>query len=100
MATNFPPIDPNEIITLTFDFSDGLISSEVITVADLSVSVISGTDVDASTRFGYPQISGTNVLVRASNCVDDTDYHLRVKIQTSNVNKELVIGHNVLCRTS
>ncbi|SEO63963.1 hypothetical protein [Nitrosovibrio sp. Nv6] len=71
----FASKDPEENITLTFDFS-ALAAS--IANPEITIEVVSGTDADAQAMLsGAAQVDGNKVLQRVTGGVDGVDYHLR-----------------------
>lgn len=79
----FTSKDPEETITITFDFSN--ITKEVFN-PEIDVSVVSGTDENASDiLYLAPQIYQRNkVLQRIISGVDIVDYQFRCKVTTAN----------------
>lgn len=71
--------DPEEIVTVTFDFTDlaTSVASPVITC-----SVFSGQSDQASQAMvsGLPQVSGLTVLQRIVGGIDGNTYKLRCRI--------------------
>jgi hypothetical protein len=77
--------DPEEIITVTFDFTEEL-GSETISAATQVVSalVTSGADADvAATLSGAPTVAGGLVYQKFRNGVDGNNYKLRCRVDTS-----------------
>lgn len=78
---SFPPKDPAEIITVTFDFSELAVS---VTDPQVSIAPVQGgndTSADAM-RSGAPTISGALVSQKIIAGVDGTSYELRCMADT------------------
>jgi hypothetical protein len=59
-GNNFSEINPAETVTLTFDFGPMLTAGVTISVPQASCSVISGTDLNPSSRLdGAPSITSS-----------------------------------------
>ena len=81
----FSPIDSNEVVTLTSDFSADLQSGEILTgTPTFTLLVASGTDATPAARLnGAPQISGVYVLQSVKTCVSGTNYYALAICSTS-----------------
>ena len=79
-------------MVLTFQFAAGLALGETLNAPTATITVLNGTDALASTRFGTPQKSGTDVLIKASGCLDGVDYHVKIVVTTSNTDKVLALA--------
>jgi len=77
--------DPEEIVTITFDFTRDL-GAEAIAAASqvVTIAVVSGADPNVGqVPNGAPQISGTKVLQSIKQGVHLVDYSTRCRIDTS-----------------
>lgn len=77
--TRFSDKDPEEVLILTFNFSE---LTAAVTLPDVSITRKSGT-ADASpgnVLDGAPSISGAKVLQRVKGGTAGTDYALRCKV--------------------
>lgn len=78
----FSPKDPEEIITVTFDFSN--VVADTPTAAAVTAAVASGPDDAAVAAMvsGSPSISGALVRQRIINGKAGTTYSIRCRIDT------------------
>jgi hypothetical protein len=85
--------DPEEIITLSFDFEDDL-NGETISVGTpvFTIAVSEGVDPDVGQMpNGAPQIAGALVLQSVKQGVAPVNYKTRCRIDTSG-GRRLVLG--------
>lgn len=82
----FDPLDPEEIVALTFDFS--ALATEIVTSAEspqVSISRHSGADDarDLSAMLvGAPQVIGLTVRQKVTASVNGTTYTVRCRVDT------------------
>ncbi len=81
--------DPEEIIDVSFDFTDDLAGEAIVAAsAVVSIAVSSGADPNVAAMIsGAPTINGSVVLQRIVNGVDKAAYHLRCRIDTASGRK-------------
>jgi hypothetical protein len=80
----FDPKDPEEVVTLTFDFADELGAETINPGPAVAVAVKKGADPDvAQVANGAPQVSGATVLQSVKAGVAGVDYAVRCKATTS-----------------
>lgn len=81
--------DPDEIITVTFPFTDELGSATISSVDYVTAAVVSGgEDADvASMLNGAAQVSGGDVLHSIRNGVNGVNYKLRCRVALSDGRK-------------
>lgn len=82
----FPDKDPEEVITLSFDFSADLAGELINGAPVVSVTVFAGTDASPSDLLnGAAQLDGTStkVLQSVKAGLADVDYRVKVKVPTS-----------------
>jgi len=85
MTKLWPSKDPEEIITVTFDFTDDLNGAAITGgSAVTSVSVAEGADQDyAQTKNGAEEIQGAKVLQSVKLGLNGVNYRWQGKINTS-----------------
>lgn len=72
--------DPEEIITVTFPFSEELGAATIDSVDSVSISIVNGTDPDVGAMLnGAAQISAGDILQSVRNGVAAVDYKLRCR---------------------
>jgi hypothetical protein len=84
--TFFPEKDPEEILTLTFDFSADLAGETINGAPVVSVAAYSGTDAaPGDVLNGAAQLDGTStkVLQSVKAGLADVDYRVKVKVTTA-----------------
>jgi hypothetical protein len=102
-GNDFSPIDPDELVTATFDFGRWLPQGVVITsVASILCEVYSGTDATPAARLiGGPAIAASPLTGAASAAVlqqwgplvAGTVYRFTAEINTSDNQKLVLYGH-------
>ena len=87
--------DPEEMIVITFDFSDALVDGEVLTsIVALEFDVTMGTDPDPQAILAAaPLINTTNVQVQApiTGGLDGVNYSIKAVAATNNPSKRLAV---------
>lgn len=74
MTTRFSTKDPDEDVTVEFDFVDFGTPS----APDIEIGVIAGADATPEAiRLGSPSIIGTKVYQRITGGIDEVEYELR-----------------------
>jgi hypothetical protein len=88
----FDEKDPEEVVTLTFDFTDELGAETIEPGPAVTIAVRKGADPDvAQVVNGAPQVSGATVLQSVKAGVAGVDYAVRCKVTTSG-GRVLVLG--------
>lgn len=87
--------NPSESIVLSFDFTNGLVSPEILSgTPTVSITTSFGTDASPSSVLnGSASIDSTNklVLVPIQGGLDGCDYEIKVIAPTTNVKKILAL---------
>lgn len=85
--------DPQEIVTLGWDFSALLEDAETLMTATASVTVVEGTDATPSAiLFGAPEIGGVTVRHAIQAGVAGVLYRIAAVVDTSLGNRYLEVG--------
>lgn len=80
----FAAKDPEEIVTLTFDFSLDLNLSETIASPVTTVELVRGVDpAFAAVQNGAGQVSGSSILQSVKAGIAGCEYRVKVKVTTS-----------------
>ena len=99
MSTAWPPIDPQEIVIVTFDYASELTSGETISSASVSVALVSGPDPTPSSMLsGSPTIAGALVYQLINGRPNGSDYKLRCVAAISPNGRQLVRSATVSTR--
>lgn len=94
VGSDFQPSDTGESESYTFDFSNDFATSETISSATWSISVVSGTDASASSRLvGSPSNTSTKSSQRVTGLQDGVTYLLRAVVITSAGNTISLYSH-------
>ena len=83
---SFPEKDPEEVVTLTFDFTKDLGAETINGAPVIALTVVSGTDpASAAVLNGAAQLDGTSKMVVQSvkAGVANVDYRVKVKVPTT-----------------
>ena len=91
MTDRFPVADPSEVLVLTFDFSAGLNTDEVLTGCSVVISLDNGFGVDPAPQniMALFTVLNTSVQIQVANMLVDNDYHIHVSVPT-NQNRTVV----------
>ena len=88
---DFPPLGPDESITLTMDFLTRLAAAETIQVHTWTAETVFGIDPDPASRLvGAPALDGSKTIQRVTNLLSNVRYKLTARIQTSQGNFQTV----------
>lgn len=83
--------DPEEVVVVTFDFTDRIAQGETLSGPVVTVAVRRGADLNvAQVPNGAPSISGATVLQSVKAGVHDADYGLKCKVTAGA--RTLVLG--------
>lgn len=88
---------PAEVIPVTFDYSEMLPASAVMTIDSTAIAVVSGTDASAASMlFGAPVLAGLTVVQLVRNGVVGVTYNLACLVSVGS--EKYQIDGNMDCK--
>ena len=84
MSSSFSNKDPNEIVLLTFDFTNALQPAETISSASVDIELLYGADPGVSSMIeGAAIVSGAKVGQKVKNGLSGNTYNVCCTVNTS-----------------
>lgn len=80
-TTLLDPKDPVEVDVITFDYTDMVAATDGINAAEVTVTLVSGTDLNPGAILsGASQIQGRAVLQQVAGGLPGVQYEIAVKV--------------------